>query len=182
MKYKYSQHGYHPKNVSFEVEALLLDENKVKMLGNIALQNTIIGNNWGYLREMALGFNPLTDQIITCKYVEKQHKYILNYEHHEKTKKIAKQSSLSRKLSRNLLKKILIAFSAVIQNMLLKHIILKHSLFSSKENKVQSSYLENKSINQVITNKAEINIKYTIHPHVDALLYERAHSSHERFR
>ena len=43
MKYSDYKYSYHPKNTSFEVSALLMEEEKMQELGAKTLQATILG-------------------------------------------------------------------------------------------------------------------------------------------
>lgn len=179
MKYNYSKYGYHPRDVSFEVTAICLENDERAMRGAAAVKDTVIGtSNYSrndYAKQMELAFNPVTNNEATVKYVKHHHLLTrLNLLGHEKKKE--KNKAIQKRTLLGFLKSTAKkSFNAVIQNMLTRHIIAEEILSGLKTKGVTQqhhSFLAVHDVNQIIEQK-NIKVKYSIHPHVDSLLRTR---------
>lgn len=180
IKYSYFKDGYHQKEVSFEVEAMLMEEEKCIASGWNAMQGTIIGdcnyNRDSYSREKELAFNPLTDQKTTSKYVKHEHERASLYNHIDQLKGKEKAVNAEKSLVQLAFYKVKGAFMAVIQTMLRNYnLVARKNLKNHTE--VHLTFLNIKEINKAVKeHTVTVNAKYSLHPHVDALLSERAHN------
>lgn len=183
MKYNYSKNGYHPGQVSFEVSAILMDEENSRLEGASILRDTIIGSNYeygGYSREIERAFNPLTDQKTTFKYTQYKRKHKVMRDYLDKINKEEKEFKKRIGLLRSFIHRSAKIFDNVIQDMLVKHVML-HSV--GKEELVSHvNFLNVAQVNKLSSDQALLNAKYVVHPHVDALLNERAHQERGRYR
>ena len=192
MEYKYSTDGYHSGKVSFEVEAFLINDAKAKALGAASLQNTILntapGNfNYsteGYLRELELAFNPLTSQDATSKHLKHNYKKSAAYERDNALKQKKEKLSAWQSLYQHAILAPLKSLSSSIQNMLRRFIMVKKGLNTTKDVHISFLNIENakNSIQKQAKQQVLIKTKYTLHPHVDALFYERSRSNRGRAR
>lgn len=170
MQYYYTKTGYHPRQVSFEVGAMLLDEEKAREAGQALLQPIIPGNYSGYKSEQGLGFNELTAHNVKFKHHKKERGTW--YLHNKNVTKKAKENNLSIQNSgRHQLMEILDSFAVVIQNMLVKYVMALKSIRKTK--RVHISFLNVMQVEHALRHKEAASIKYTLHPHVDALIKER---------
>jgi hypothetical protein len=159
MKYTYSKDTYHPKDVSFEVSALLMNEEKE-----------------GYTRQIERSFNPLTDQNHTEKYIEHAHEFghaseIINA--HELQNK-QKQPNNWKQRARRSFHVVKESFEAVIQKVLVEELVEKN-LEEAKSTRYEDKILaEEKEQEKFIHAKAMYHAEEITNQHVNALKHEQA--------
>jgi hypothetical protein len=176
MKHNYSQAGYHPKAVSFEVSAILLDEEKKQALCKATLQSGMLQNYNTYSRFMALGFNALTDQETTYKYTNQAHKLAGRRNKNIKLKQEVQNDKLKMHLFRRVFHELIVAFDIVIQNMLARYFQGIRGLTKSQATYI--NFLDVGAVEDSLKHKNTIHAMYSLHPHVDALLKERQNHAH----
>lgn len=178
MEYQHYIYDYRPKDSSFEVEAMLHENDSSQKRGYRALMGVFIGTqNYGensYTRQMELAFNPVTDKEETEKYIDSKHLPGKIYVKNKKKFQEKKEAKAKEKLNCFLKKTAKKSLDIVIQNLLSKHMMAEHILGKQKVKlrKLPYSFLAINEVNDILENKNLI-IKYSIHPHVDSLLKER---------
>lgn len=194
MEYNNFKYSYRPKNVSFEVGAILLEEEKNIELGALSLQSTMIGKyNYkkdGYAIEMSLGFNNLTNQQHKKNQAKHKNEAISAYERRDKSEKKEKSLIKHNSVIKQVLYQVQAIAEVILENMLLKYNLLFSSGKIKKHHKANLSFLDVKRVNELLkaettvnthARNTEVKAKYTLHPHVDALLKERERN-HNRGR
>jgi hypothetical protein len=183
MNHNYFKSGYHPGQVSFEVTAMLIEEEKCRAKGASFMRDTLICSNYewgGYSREIERAFNPLTDQRATFKYTQYKRKHKIVHDYLDKLKKEEKVLKKQIGLAIFYIHKVKEVFNVVIQNMLIKHILLHNSAKVAEVSHV--NFLNITQVNKLSAEHVIVEAKYIVHPHVDALLRERAQQNHGCYR
>jgi hypothetical protein len=154
--------NYHPKNVSFEVESMLAEEQK---------HPESFENNGDYSLDKERSFNPLTDKDPAEKHIEYEHER--NALHNPQELEQHKVESLWKKSAKMAASKVKQAFEAVIQSMLAKKIAVEN--MDIEPSHKPKSFLDVKKVDHAIHEKsshiAHLNHS-SAHPHVDAVLHE----------
>lgn len=190
MKYNYTKEGYHPEEVSFEVSAILMEEERAESPENPFLFGDVTGyttnySHEGYAEDLEKSFNIITDKPATTKYLlHKNHKEAAKF----KAEKLKQEKQRDKQLKNQAKAAFLAArksLSAVIQAMLTKFNLAKHK--AGKGKNIPTTALDINKINEILYNthhikqehkvaaKAKVNVQaqYLIHPHVDSLFRER---------
>ena len=181
MKYSYSKTGYHPRNVYFEVSALLMEEEKRTIDASLLLFNNLIVNHYnpdGYSLEKELAFNPVTNQKATFAYVNHDHR-LASIQQYLNSRKLKKKESYLQKLGvLNVLHSMAKEFRIVVQHLFggRKAIEKEHTAA------LLPIFNTGKSVHKIQIEKPTVTVQYMLHPHVQALLNERSHSGHGRYR
>ena len=186
MKYTYSRHGYHPRDVSFEVEAIYLENEADTKRGYAAVQNTVLGalnySPGGYARQMALGFDPVTDNEATTKYVTHKHKVAVAAMHAKLKKQQKKQERKKYSLLSFLRRTKQRLFKEVIDNMINRHIFATYILDRRSEKGKKAIYpdlLDVAEVAYVIEHKKP-SVKYKLSSEIDSPLQEEVEQAVEK--
>jgi|GEM_PF-6832116 len=179
MRYDYLRYGYQPKESSFEVTAILKDEDERVEFPSKIVKNAILSshkyNHDGYVIEKELGFNPVTDQETTFKYVEHEHKLearriaLNNQKQYKKSWKLwfAERLNILRGLEKEF---------KIIMNHLFGHAINSHQEVERAE-VLHIDFDKEEAAHKTRIEQPQVSVQYTIHPHVDELINARQHSN-----
>ncbi|MCE3232231.1 MAG: hypothetical protein K0R98_488 [Rickettsiaceae bacterium] len=172
-RYKHREIEYHPKDTSFEVEAMLMADQQQEAYNSNSNDN-------GYVRDKERSFNAVTDIEPAKEHIKYEHKRdaLYNPELDFANEKRGKNSSLAvvYKLASKSIRK---GFSAVIQSMLLRNniAVIKHMDSHYKP----KSFLNIKEVDKALHIENIPHLRDVPHPHIDALNREHGHN-HEHGR
>lgn len=188
MQYNYTKEGYHCGDVSFEVSAILLEDLKESapqhILPGILGSDSPASLSGGYSRDFELSFNMVTDKELTVKYLGVSHHKAVLQNIHQKLKHEKERGKKYKDLEKSAAKSVKKSFSAVLQAMQAKFLLARQK--SGKGRGAPKNLLDTNKINSILYSTkyskksakahevANVKAKYSIHPHVDALLRERS--------
>jgi hypothetical protein len=181
MQYNYFNYGYHPKDTSCEVTAMLMGDDERHDFASKAVKDALLicheYSHDGYIIESERAFNPVTDQQATFNYVEHAHKLSFRYDSFTKNNKEKKIWEEWLAAIVHTWHEIGKEFKSVIEHIIAETIAKANTSHkeTDKTNELHNRY-KNNSHEKIEIEKPEINVQYTIHPHVDALINQRNHS------